>query len=79
MLFIITHVAGLVYLAAFAPYEGQSLLNLVDPTNLPLGFLVFDSGGYAYINREMFHQAFPQDVNSTEAATIAIVQKPVNQ
>jgi pimeloyl-ACP methyl ester carboxylesterase len=41
--------------------------------------LVFDSGGYAYINPEIFPQAFAQDVNKTEAETMAIVQKPISQ
>jgi hypothetical protein len=40
---------------------------------LPPGFLVFDSGGFAYINPDMFPQAFAQDVNTTEAETMAIV------
>ncbi len=36
------NVTGLVYVAAFAPDEGQSLSNLIDITKLPQGFLVFD-------------------------------------
>jgi pimeloyl-ACP methyl ester carboxylesterase len=70
------NVTGLVYVAAFAPDEGESLLSFMDPSTLPLGFLVFDSGGFAYINQEMFHQAFAQDVNKTEAEIMAAVQKP---
>jgi pimeloyl-ACP methyl ester carboxylesterase len=73
------NVTGLVYLAAFAPDEGESLLNFVTTESLPPGFLVFDSGGFAYINPDMFPQAFAQDVNSTEANIMASVQKPVNQ
>jgi pimeloyl-ACP methyl ester carboxylesterase len=72
-------VTGLVYIAAFVPDEGESLSNFVDPTKLPQGLLVFDSGGFAYINPEMFPQAFAQDVNSTEAKIMATVQKPINQ
>lgn len=37
-----------------------------------------DSGGFAYINPTMFPGAFAQDVNSTEAAIMAVVQKPLN-
>jgi pimeloyl-ACP methyl ester carboxylesterase len=70
------NVTGLVYVAAFAPDEGESLLSFMDPSTLPPGFLVFDSGGFAYINPEMFHQAFAQDVNKTEAEIMAAVQKP---
>src|SRR5215216_5313918 len=73
------NVTGLVYLAAFAPDEGESLLTFMDPSTLPPGFLVFDSGGFAYINPEMFHQAFVQDANATEAETLAVVQKPAHQ
>jgi pimeloyl-ACP methyl ester carboxylesterase len=70
------NVTGLVYLAAFAPDEGESLLTFMDPSTLPPGFLVFDSGGFAYINPDMFHQAFAQDVNKTEAEIMAAVQTP---
>jgi pimeloyl-ACP methyl ester carboxylesterase len=73
------NVRGLVYIAAFVPNEGESLSNFVDPTKLPQGVLVFDSGGFAYINPEMFAQAFAQDVNTTEAQVMAVVQKPINQ
>jgi pimeloyl-ACP methyl ester carboxylesterase len=70
------NVTGLVYVAAFAPDEDESLLTFMDPSTLPPGFLVFDSGGFAYINPEMFHQAFAQDVNKTEAEIMAAVQTP---
>jgi pimeloyl-ACP methyl ester carboxylesterase len=73
------NVKGLVYVAAFAPDEGQSLTNFVDATKLPKGFLIPDSGGFLYINSTQFPQAFAQDVNSTEASIMATVQKPVNQ
>jgi pimeloyl-ACP methyl ester carboxylesterase len=73
------NVTGLVYLAAFAPDEGESLLTFMDPSTLPPGFLVFDSGGFAYINPDMFHQALAQDADLTEAGIMAAVQKPFNQ
>jgi pimeloyl-ACP methyl ester carboxylesterase len=73
------NVTGLVYVAAFAPDGGQTMLNFIDPATLPPGFLVFDSGGFEYINPEMFPQAFARDVNTTEAETMAIVQKPISQ
>jgi len=84
--FVITNAAynnpsvkGLVYLAAFAPNEGQSLTDFVDSTKLPKGFLVFDSGGFIYINPEIFPQAFAQDVDPTQAKIMAATQKPTNQ
>jgi pimeloyl-ACP methyl ester carboxylesterase len=73
------NVKGLVYIAAFAPDQGQSLGNFVDVTKLPKDLLVIDSGGYVYLNPAMFPGAFAQDVNSTEADVMAIVQKPLNQ
>jgi pimeloyl-ACP methyl ester carboxylesterase len=73
------NVTGLVYIAAFAPDEGQSLSNFVDITKLPPGFLQFDSGGFAYINPAMFHEGFAQDVTPAESVIMATVQKPINQ
>jgi pimeloyl-ACP methyl ester carboxylesterase len=73
------NVKGLVYIAAFAPEEGQSLANFVDVTKFPKGFLMFDNGGFVYINPNMFPQAFAQDVDPAEAKVLAAVQKPFNQ
>jgi pimeloyl-ACP methyl ester carboxylesterase len=42
-------IKGLVYLAAFVPNYGQSLSDLVDSSNLPNGFLVYDSVGGSYM------------------------------
>ncbi|MFL6486534.1 MAG: alpha/beta fold hydrolase [Nitrososphaera sp.] len=74
-----SNVTGLVYVSAFAPDEGESAVNFVPVESLPPGLLVFDSGGFAYLNPEMFPQAFAQDVNATEAKTMAAVQKPAHQ
>ncbi len=73
------NVTGLVYVSAFAPDEGESATTFVDVATLPPGLLVFDSGGFAYLNPEMFHEAFVQDANATEAETLAVVQKPAHQ
>jgi len=73
------NVKGLVYIAALAPEEGQSLGNFVDLTKFPKGFLVFDKGGFVYINSTAFPGAVAQDVNATEADIAAIAQKPINQ
>jgi pimeloyl-ACP methyl ester carboxylesterase len=73
------NVTGLVYVSAFGPDEGESAANFVDVATLPPGLLVFDSGGFAYLNPEMFHEAFVQDANATEAETLAVVQKPAHQ
>ena len=73
------NVTGLVYIAAFAPNEGQSLGNFIDPAKFPKDFLVIDSGGFVYINPPMFHQAFAQDIDPTQAKVMAATQKPYNQ
>jgi pimeloyl-ACP methyl ester carboxylesterase len=70
------NVTGLVYIAAFAPGEGQSLSTFVDPAKFPKDFLIFDTGGFAYINPRLFHDSFAHDVNSTQANIMATVQKP---
>jgi pimeloyl-ACP methyl ester carboxylesterase len=73
------NVKGLVYIAAFAPNKGQSLANFVDVTKLPKGFLVYDSGGFIYLNPNMFPQAFAQDIDVAQAKVMAAAQKPFNQ
>jgi pimeloyl-ACP methyl ester carboxylesterase len=72
------NVTGLVYVAAFAPDQGESIEDLVDVTQLPEGFLIFDSGGFAYTNPALFPDLFAQDVLKTEADVIAVVQKPIH-
>jgi pimeloyl-ACP methyl ester carboxylesterase len=71
-----TNVKGLVFVAAFAPNEGQSLGDFVDVTKLPKDLLIVDGGGFAYINPAMFAGAMAQDVDPTEADIMAVVQKP---
>jgi pimeloyl-ACP methyl ester carboxylesterase len=73
------NVTGLVYVSAFAPDQGESTVNFVPVDKLPPGLLVVDSGGFAYLNPKMFHGAFIQDANATEAETLAAVQKPAHE
>jgi pimeloyl-ACP methyl ester carboxylesterase len=73
------NVTGLVYLSAFAPNEGQSLSDFVDPTKLPKGFSMLDSGGFIYVNPEMFAQVLAQDIDPAEVKVLAAAQKPYNQ
>ena len=73
------NVTGLVYVSAFAPDEGESAVNFVPVESLPPGLLVPDSGGFTYLNPKMFHGAFVQDANVSEAETLAAVQKPAHQ
>jgi pimeloyl-ACP methyl ester carboxylesterase len=71
-----SNVTGLVYVAAFAPDDGQSLSDFVDAAKLPKGLVIPDSGGFLYLNPEMFRENFAQDVDETEADIMAIAQKP---
>jgi len=73
------NVTGLVYIAAFAPDEGEALGTFVTPDMLPPGIFIVDSAGLAYLNPDMFHEAFAADVNATEALIMAVSQKPFNQ
>jgi pimeloyl-ACP methyl ester carboxylesterase len=73
------NVTGLVYIAAFAPDEGQSLSSFVDPTKFPKDLFIVDSGGFIYLNPKIFRESFAQDVGYAEADIMAIVQKPFNQ
>jgi pimeloyl-ACP methyl ester carboxylesterase len=73
------NVTGLVYIAAFAPDEGQSLSSFVDPATFPKDLFILDSGGFIYLNPEIFRENFAQDVDPAEADLMAIVQKPFNQ
>ena len=71
------NVKGLVYVAAFAPKEGQSLDNFVDIKEFPKDLVMIDRG-FAYINPTKFAGLFAQDVNPTEADIMTILQKPIN-
>jgi len=73
------NVKGLVYLAAFAPKEGQSVGDFVDVKKFPKGLLITDSGGFIYLNSSQFHDAFAQDVSPIQVDIAAAAQKPINQ
>jgi pimeloyl-ACP methyl ester carboxylesterase len=73
------NVTGLVYIAAFAPDEGQSLSTFVDPSKFPKDLFFLDSGKFIYLNPKIFRENFANDVNASEADIMAIVQKPFKQ
>jgi pimeloyl-ACP methyl ester carboxylesterase len=73
------NVKGLVYIAAFAPDEGQSLSNFADPSKFPKELFIVDSGGFIYLNPKIFRENFAQDVDPAEADIMAIAQKPFHQ
>jgi pimeloyl-ACP methyl ester carboxylesterase len=71
------NVKGLVYVAAHAPRDGQQHGPFPKEfEGKPL--LIFDKGGFAYINPAIFHDFFVQDVDQAQAKVLAVVQKPAN-
>lgn len=71
------NVVGLVYIAAFAPDEGESLLDVGQAFPAPPGVAnaAPDSDGYVWINPKKFHESFRQDLTADEALVIAVTQK----
>jgi len=72
-------VKALVYVAAFAPDEGETLNGLIERFSpSPLGRAVVpDSAGYLYVDRARFQDVFANDLARDEAALLAATQKPL--
>jgi hypothetical protein len=71
------NVVGLVYIAAFAPDAGESLLDVGQAFPAPPGVAnaAPDSDGYIWINPKKFHESFCQDLTPDEALVMAVTQK----
>lgn len=70
------NVAGLVYIAAFAPDAGESpgaLTQQHPPVGAPN--LAPDSDGYLWVKPDKFHESFCQDLGADEALVMAVTQK----
>ena len=70
------NVAGLVYIAAFAPDAGESpgaITQQHPPVAAPN--LEPDSDGYLWIKPEKFHESFCQDLTREEGLVMAVTQK----
>ena len=71
-----SNVAGLVYIAAFAPDAGESpggISQAVPPEAFPN--IVPDSDGYLWIKPDLYHESFCQDLDAEDALVMAITQK----
>jgi pimeloyl-ACP methyl ester carboxylesterase len=84
------NVRGLVYVAAFIPDEGETLLNLAEqstdskvlpalrpthyPTNAPS-----DPGNEFTIDPASFHEVFCADLPAEQAAILAVSQRPLSE
>src|ERR687890_1557574 len=71
-------VAGLVYIAAFAPDAGESVNTLIAgfPTDGPQPPILPPQEGFLFLDREKFHASFAGDLSAEEAAFMADSQVP---
>jgi pimeloyl-ACP methyl ester carboxylesterase len=72
------NVAGLVYVAAYAPDEGENIADVKQLAPVAGGgvHVKVDTLGYAWIDREAFREAFAADVDPVTARVMAAVQMP---
>ncbi|WP_133645525.1 alpha/beta hydrolase [Paraburkholderia flava] len=70
------NVVGLVYIAAFAPDEGESPGGITQQ-HLPAAAanLAPDSDGYLWVKPEKFHESFCQDLTADEGLVMGVTQK----
>ena len=71
-------VAGLVYIAAFAPDKGESVNSLIKdpPPGAPVPPILPPKDGFLFLDREKFAAAFAGDVDAETAAFMADSQVP---
>jgi pimeloyl-ACP methyl ester carboxylesterase len=71
-------VAGLVYVAAFAPDVGQSTLDQYAEIPPPPDFIPEEQpDGFAYLNAERFRAGFAADTSEADAAFLRDAQVPI--
>jgi pimeloyl-ACP methyl ester carboxylesterase len=70
------NVAGLVYIAAFAPDAGESPGGIT-AKNPPVAVpnLAPDSDGYLWVKPDKFHESFCQDLTADEGLVMGVTQK----
>ena len=71
-------VAGLVYIAAFAPDKGESVDSLIKnpPPGAPVPPILPPRNGYLFLDRAKFRASFAADVDEEKAAFMADSQVP---
>jgi pimeloyl-ACP methyl ester carboxylesterase len=71
-------VAGLVYIAAFVPDQGESVETLIadPPPGAPVPPILPPQDGFLLLDREKFHDSFAADVSAEEAEFMADSQVP---
>jgi pimeloyl-ACP methyl ester carboxylesterase len=72
------NVAGLVYIAAFAPDQGESVSTLIadPPPGAPVPPILPPQDGFLFLDRERFAASFAADVAPEQAAFMADAQVP---
>lgn len=74
-------VAGLVYVAAFAPGQGESVQDLLADKSAPpppgLAGIEPDAEGFLWHTADNIAQNFAQDIPAAQARVIAATQKPI--
>jgi pimeloyl-ACP methyl ester carboxylesterase len=72
------NVAGLVYIAAFAPDKGESVNTLIadPPPDAPVPPILPPQDGFLYLDRAKFPASFAADVSAEQAAFMADSQVP---
>jgi pimeloyl-ACP methyl ester carboxylesterase len=74
-------VAGLVYVAAFAPSDGESVNDMLANKDIPpppgLAGIEPDSHGYLWMSTRNFGEHFAQDLPAARTALLAVNQKPI--
>ena len=73
------NVVGLVYIAAFAPDEGESINSIFAREDPPPGAANIhpDKDGFLWIDQDKFRESFCQDLDETESLVMAVTQKPI--
>ena len=71
-------VAGLVYVAAFAPDAGESVAALIKdpPPGASVPPILAPQDGYLFLDKTKFHESFAADVGAEKAAFMADSQVP---
>ncbi|WP_025809101.1 alpha/beta hydrolase [Pseudomonas chlororaphis] len=70
------NVAGLVYIAAFAPDSGESPGGITQQhTPVAAANLQPDSDGYLWVKPELFHESFCQDLPQQDGLVMGLTQK----
>lgn len=72
-------VVGLVFIAAFAPDKGDSLVGLLGRRPSSGGTSIYpDDKGFLWIKYDEFHQAFCQDYDEKESLIMSLSQRPIH-